>query len=141
MWLLQDGLIHEGVTTALLVWQPNAKFSPNLKISDKLFISADYSSLGCTVLPVVKFPVSHSVTQSPAGHIVSRGNTVHFSTFLRLPWDMVVSPGVITEIFRNGWLPHNCRDMMSPVGICVTPWDMGYFTTGSKILILGPMDK
>ena len=32
----------------------------------------------CTVLPVVKFPVSHGVPQIPAGHILSRGNTVHF---------------------------------------------------------------
>ena len=29
-------------------------------------------------------------------------------------------PGIITEIFRNGWLPWNCWDKMSPVGICVT---------------------
>ena len=40
---------------------------------------------------MVKFPVSHGVPQIPAGHIVSRGNTVHFWKFLWLPWDMVVS--------------------------------------------------
>ena len=44
-----------------------------------------------TVLPVVMFSVSHGVTQIPAGHIVSHGNTVHFWKFLQLPWDMVVS--------------------------------------------------
>ena len=42
-------------------------------------------------------------------------------------------PGVITESFRNGWLPRNCRDTMSPVGICVTPWDTENITTDSTV--------
>ena len=79
-----------------------------------------------------KFPVSHGIPQIPAGHIVSRGNTVHFWTFLWLPWDMVVSQ-VFTEIFRHGWLPQNCRDMMSPVGICGIPWDTGNFPTANTV--------
>ena len=42
-------------------------------------------------------------------------------------------PGVITEIFRNGWLPRNIGDTMSPVGICVTRWDTENITTGSTV--------
>ena len=45
-------------------------------------------------------------------------------------------PGGIIQIFRNGWLPQNCRDVMSPVGICVTPWDTGNFTTGNTVATL-----
>ena len=36
-----------GSVVAIIARQPNASFTPNLKMSDILFFSADFSSLGC----------------------------------------------------------------------------------------------
>ena len=70
----------------------------------------------CIVLSVVMFSVSHGVTNSRGRHLCPV-----------VIWS-------ISETFCDyGWLPWNCRDTMSPVGICVTPWDMENITTGSTI--------
>ena len=57
-----------------------------------------------TVLPVVKFPVSHGVTQIPAGHIVSRGNTVISENFCNYhgTW---LSPGCNHRNFQKWVIP------------------------------------
>ena len=77
-----------------------------------------------TVLSVVMFSVSHRVTQIPAVSetlcpVVIRSISENFCDY-HGTWLFPGSPGAITDIFRNGWLPRKCRDKMSPVGICDT---------------------
>ena len=49
-------------------------------------------------------------------------------------------PGVITKSFRSGWLLWKCWDTMSPVEICMTPWDVENFTTSSTVYMYRSTD-
>ena len=83
-----------------------------------------------TVLPVVMFSLSHGVTQIATGDIVSRQLTMVITHFWNFLW---LHPGKQPcPMVKWAVLP---RDTMSPVGICVTPWDTENITTGSTVHI------
>ena len=95
-------------------------------------------SIWSTVLPVVKCPMSHSVTQIPTGDIMSRqfcGNHPFLKISVITPGETSMSHGNCKNFQKWTILP---QDTMCPGGICVTPWewDMGNFTTGSTDKIL-----
>ena len=83
-------------------------------------IGSRYSTAGGKVSCVPRYPtVSHKFPRDILCPVVIRSISENFCDYM----GHGCLPGIITEIFRHGWLPQNCRDTMSPVVICGIPWD------------------
>ena len=74
-----------------LVRQPKAKFGPNLAISDKVFFSADYSSIGCGqsylggcgAATIEQFEISKIASKMAAAEEISCKMTSYWCSLLK----------------------------------------------------------